>query len=289
MKTINLMTRFLYFFIAFGLFSCDIINPEEDIPAFIEIESISFNAIPNSGSNLHDVKEGWIFVDNVLIGAFSPGKPFPVLAEGTVELVVEAGIHEDGISVATRIYPYMERYITTIDLVPGQVTKVNPVFQYRDNITFFLIEEFENSTFFTDDRDGNEETSVAFEEIGAFEGLSGRIELTQENPQVDVATNMAFTLPTSSSADTYLEINFKTEAPIAIGVIASDGFGQTTRLYGNGLNTTPEWTKVYINLQESIAGNPAPFYQVGFGAELPFGLSEATIMIDNIKLLHFNR
>lgn len=287
------MTRILYFLFAISLFSCDIINPEEDIPAFIEIEPFSFNAIPNSGSNRHDIKEGWVFVDNVLIGAFSPGKPFPVLREGTVEVIVEAGIHENGISVVTKIYPYMERYITTVDLVPGEVTKIRPEFQYRDNIDFFLIEEFENSTFFVDDIDGDEETSIAFESIGAFEGLSGQVVLTTDSPTVNVATSMAFNLPTVSSADTYLEINFKSETPIAIGLVALDGFGGATQLYGipgtNALNSTPEWKKIYINLQELISNNPAVAYQVGFGAELPPGLTEATIFIDNIKLLHFNR
>ncbi len=288
MKTIK-MTRILYFFIICCFFSCDIINPEEEIPAFIEIESINTSAIPNSGSNRHDIKEGWVFVDNVLIGAFTVGKPFPVIDQGTVEVVVEAGIHEDGISVATKVYPYMDRYITTVELVPGEVTKINPVFEYRDNIDFFLIDEFENSTFFTDDRDGDVETALDFETVGAFEGISGRIVLTTENPVVNIATNQAFFLPVVSSSDTYLEINFKSEAPIAIGLVGSDGFGGLEQLYGNGLNATPDWKKIYINLQEVISNNPATAYQVGFGAELPIGLSEATITIDNIKLLHFIR
>jgi hypothetical protein len=289
MKTTILMKRILYFIIVCSFFSCDIINPEEDIPAFLEIESFSFNSIPNSGSNLHDIKEGWVFVDDDLIGAFIPGKPFPILKEGTVEVIIQAGIHEDGISVATKIYPYMDRYITTVDLVPGEITTVSPEFQYRDNIDFFLIEEFENSTFFTDDRSTSGNPDVTFEELGAFEGLSGKIVLTADNPEVNIATSQAFALPTISSADTYLEINFKTDVPIAIGLVASDGFGGQTQIYANGLNSTPEWKKVYINVQESIANIPSPAYQVGFGAELPFGLTEATIMIDNIKLLHFIR
>lgn len=288
MKTIK-MTRILYFFIICCFFSCDIINPEEEIPAFIEIESISTRGIPNSGSNIHDIKEGWVFVDNVLIGAFIPGKPFPVIDQGTVEVIVEGGIHEDGISVATKIYPYMDRYITTVELVPGEVTKINPVFEYRDNIDFFLIDEFEGATFFTDDRDFDEETFLDFETVGAIEGISGKIELTAENPVVNVATSQAFVLPVSSSSDTYLEINFKTEVPIAIGLVASDGFGSLTQLYGNGLNATPDWKKIYINLQEVISNNPAVAYQVGFGAELPPGQAEGTITIDNIKLLHFIR
>lgn len=282
------MTKYLYFVLFSCLFySCDIINPEEDIPAFIEIESFTLNATPNTGSNDEDITEGWIFVDNVLIGAFSPGKPFPVLAEGEVEVFVEAGIHENGFSASTVVYPYYTRYSTTVQLTPGEITTINPEFQYRENIDFFLIEEFENSTLFVEDIDGDLETSISFESGGSFDGLSGIITLTEENPSVNVATALDYILPSNSPNDTFLEISFKTEAAIAIGLRAIDDFGGNFQLYANGLNTTPEWKKIYINLQEVILNNPASSYQVGFGAILPLGLSEATIMVDNIKLLHF--
>ncbi len=281
------MKNILYLSILCIFFSCDIINPEEEIPSFIEIESITVNAIPESGTNMHNFTEAWVFVDNELIGAFVPGKPFPVLASGSSEILVQAGIHEDGISVATKIYPYMSRYEVTENLVPGEVTTINPVFEYADNIEFFLIEEFENSTFFTVDRDGNEDTKIEFETVGALEGQSAKIVLDAQNPVVNVATILNFALPISSFNDTYLEINFKTDAPIAIGLVSNDSFGELEQLYSRGLNSTPSWKKVYINLQETIALNPAISYQVGFGAELPAGLAEATIMIDNIKLLHF--
>jgi len=257
------MKNILYLSILCIFFSCDIINPEEEIPSFIEIESITVNAIPESGTNMHNFTEAWVFVDNELIGAFVPGKPFPVLASGSSEILVQAGIHEDGISVATKIYPYMSRYEVTENLVPGEVTTINPVFEYADNI------------------------EIEFETVGALEGQSAKIVLDAQNPVVNVATILNFALPISSFNDTYLEINFKTDAPIAIGLVSNDSFGELEQLYSRGLNSTPSWKKVYINLQETIALNPAISYQVGFGAELPAGLAEATIMIDNIKLLHF--
>jgi len=70
-------------------------------------------------------------------------------------------------------------------------------------------------------------------------------------------------------------------------LLTQDDGGNIRQLYGHGLNTTPDWRKVYINLKEIIINNPNPPYQVGFGAELPGNLSSATIFIDNIKLLHF--
>jgi len=283
------MIRFYTLFILGFLFSCDIINPEEEIPSFIEIENFELTATPGTGSNSHNITEGWVYVDNVLIGAYSPDKPFPVLFAGSHEILVDPGIHENGISLNPSLYPYYTRYATTVDLVPGEVTKISPVFEYRDNIDFLFIEEFDAQTLFTIDRDLNENTNIAFETVGALEGVSAKIVLDEDNPIVNIATSEVFDLPTTGGFKTFLEINFKTDVPIAIGLLTSDDFGNIKQLYGNGLNTTPEWKKVYINLQEIVINNPTPPYQVGFGATLPDGFEQATIMLDNIKLLHFKQ
>jgi len=281
------MHRILPFILICSLFSCDIINPEEQIPAFLEIDSFDFIETPNTGSSIENITEGWVYVNNNLIGAFSEGKPFPVLEEGTVEILVDPGIHENGIGFTPSLYPYYTRYTGTADLVPGQTTKFTPQFEYRENIEFLLIQNFENNTIFTDDRDGNEETSITYTNEGALEGLSGKIELNRDNPSFNVGTSLVYDLPVLGVNDTWLEISFKTEVPIAIGLLTQDDGGNIRQLYGHGLNTTPDWRKVYINLKEIIINNPNPPYQVGFGAELPGNLSRATIFIDNIKLLHF--
>jgi len=270
-------------------FSCDIINPDEEIPSFIEIEDFVLAATPMTGSNNQNITEGWVYVDNVLIGAYSKDKPFPVLFSGTQEILVDPGIHQNGISLAPTLYPYYTRYAITVDLVPGEVTKITPVFEYRDNIEFLFIEEFNSQTVFTVDRDGNENTNIEYVTEGAFEGISAKIVLDTDNPLVNIATSEFYDLPTTGPNDTYLEINFKTETPIAVGLLHSDGAGGERQLYGNGLNTTPVWKKIYINLKEIIINNPNPPYRIGFGALLPEGLDQATIMLDNIKLLHFKR
>jgi len=281
------MIRIFYLFILCTLFSCDIINPEEDIPSFIEFGDFSLLSTPNTGSSSENIKEGWIYINNELIGAFSAGKPFPVLYEGTVDIIVDPGIHENGISFTPSLYPYYNRYRTTVELVAGETTIINPEFEYKENVTFKFIQNFENTTIFTADIDGNEKTTISFTNDGALEGASAKIELDQENPLFNVATNMAFDLPTFGQNAAYLEISFKTDVQIALGVINSTADGVIQQLYRHGLNTTPEWKKVYINLKDILANNPNPPYQVGFAASLPLDQSTGTIFIDNVKLLHF--
>ncbi len=281
------MRRILYFFAFCCFFSCDIINPEEEIPSFIELESFTLLQTPNTGSNRENIKEGWVYVDNELIGAFAEGKPFPVLAEGTVDIIVDPGVHENGNRFTPGLYPYYTRYTTTVELVRGQTTVINPEFAYRDNITFKFIQDFENNTIFTADLDGNDETRITYTTDGALDGVSAKIELDVDNPTFNVGTNASYALPVTGPNDTYLEINFKTDVPLSLGLITLDNGGNVQQLYGQILNSTPVWKKVYVNLKQIILSNPTPPYQVGFAATLPSDQSSATIFVDNIKLLHF--
>jgi len=281
------MNRILFLLFICSLISCDVINGDEEIPSFVEIESFTLEATPDVGSLNQNITEGWVYVNNNLIGAFSEGNPFPVLEGGMVDIIVDPGIHENGIGFTPSLYPYYTRYRSTANLVRGEVNKISPVFEYRENTDFLLIQEFENNTVFTVDRDGNEETRIQYTTDGALEGVSGIISLDEDNPSANVVTSTFFNLPTFGVNDPWLEINFKTDVPIAIGLLTGDVGGNVTQLYGHGLNTTAVWKKVYINLKEIIINNPTPPYQLGFGAELPLGQETGTIMIDNIKLLQF--
>ena len=281
------MNRILFLLIICSFISCDVINGDEEIPSFVEIESFTLEATPDVGSLNQNITEGWVYVNNNLIGAFSEGSPFPVLEGGMVDIIVDPGIHENGIGFTPSLYPYYTRYRSTANLVRGEVNKISPVFEYRENTDFLLIQEFENNTVFTVDRDGNEETRIQYTTDGALEGVSGIISLDEDNPSANVVTSTFFNLPTFGVNDPWLEINFKTDVPIAIGLLTGDVGGNVTQLYGHGLNTTAVWKKVYINLKEIIINNPTPPYQLGFGAELPLGQETGTIMIDNIKLLQF--
>ena len=51
--------------------SCEIINPEEDIPSYIYVEEIKFTSTnPDQGSSSNKILDAWVYVDDELIGAF---------------------------------------------------------------------------------------------------------------------------------------------------------------------------------------------------------------------------
>ncbi|MEM9024932.1 MAG: hypothetical protein AAGB22_14400, partial [Bacteroidota bacterium] len=95
-----------------NLSSCDIINPEEEIPSFLRIDSINLN-ITNSGiqgAPTENITEAWVFWNSELIGVFELPAIIPILAAGQGELQVAAGIQVNGIGAKREIYPFYQAF-----------------------------------------------------------------------------------------------------------------------------------------------------------------------------------
>ena len=69
---------------------CEIINPKEDTPSYLKINSIPLNtrksASETYGSNSNNIVDAWVFANGKLIGSFELPATIPILAEGNVEI-----------------------------------------------------------------------------------------------------------------------------------------------------------------------------------------------------------
>ena len=65
------------------LSACDLINPDEDAPGFIQVDSITFNPSPTAGttgsSASTNIKDVWVYIDNEFQGVYELPAKFPVL------------------------------------------------------------------------------------------------------------------------------------------------------------------------------------------------------------------
>ncbi|MEN0046018.1 MAG: hypothetical protein AAF806_03055 [Bacteroidota bacterium] len=274
--------------------TCDLINPEETIPSYISIESIDFVATtPTHGSSNHKIVEAWVSVDGVFIGVYDLPATIPVLASGATEIKVEAGIKDNGIGRLPEIYPFFEPYRVNVDLKPAEVTVLQPNTRYRENLSFALVEDFENgSNIFIDELDGNSLTSIDVTTEDVFEGnASGVIQLTGENPAVEVATDFArkYSDLQTKGVPVYLELNYKTDVEVAFGIIGHElaVFTPPEKLYEPVLFPKQTWNKVYLNLSAAVFELQTPEYQIALIAVLPPDLESGSIRLDNIKLIHF--
>ena len=289
----HLNSKFGTYILLFSLLTaCELLNPEEPIPSYIYIESFELDTESFQGSSSEKITEAWLTVDEEFLGAYRLPISIPILKEGEVEIKLEAGIKDNGITATPEIYPFYAPYRTIVNLKPTETVEIRPRTTYLDGIDFAMVENFEQGfQFFTYDLDGNENTNIIASGAEIFEGgKSGRILLTPENPIIEVATDISRTFKdvTKDGIYVYLELNYKTEAEIAFGLLGtSEGITTPEKLYEPILFKKDEWNKVYINLTSMIFSLDADEYQVAILSQLPDGMEEARIWLDNIKLIHF--
>ena len=272
--------------------ACEIINPPEQIPAYIKIAPFELTTKTYEGSNTSKITDAWVYVGGDLLGAFPLPATIPVLQEGTKELIIDPGINENGIEALPQIYPFYQRYSKMINLVANETININPTTKYKEKLTFALIEEFESKFHeLKEDLDEDETTAVTFFTGEAASGNgSGRIVLTKEHPLITVATLSRFEhLPTDGKTQVYLEMDYKTDIQLELGLrgLNSSGFGVNS--FTRGVKAKSSWNKVYMNLTAPLVDSQFDAYKLVFRAVFPstdFNQSEAIILLDNLKIVH---
>lgn len=277
--------------------ACDIINPEEDIPAYIYIEKFDLTTNYSSqGTDSEDITEVWIYHGIDLLGAFKLPATIPVLASGTQSIMAFPGIHDNGISALPDIYPFYTSYDLELDLLPGRVDTIYPQTTYKSNIDFVLFpqEGFEgNSNLIGEELDGNSQTRIVNSNLDVFEGsASGRIHLDQTNNTIEVGSARFTDFPSATSS-VYMELNYKSDVEFAVGLIGYDDLGNVAySSFEKGLNPREDWTKIYFNFTEQIqligvSTSPVRTYHFCIHSRLRSDQTEADIYLDNIKWLQF--
>jgi hypothetical protein len=277
-----------------GFFTaCDLINPEEPIPAYLYITPFTFNTVPSiEGSNNAKITEGWVFVNGEFLGAYSLPALVPVIAQGQADIRIEAGIKENGISTTPEINPFFEPFRIQRPLAPNEVDTIRPGTRYIPETKIGFIEDFEDNRprIFTQSLIGGRIVERTATEV--FEGdYSGVITLDASQPLLEIASAPEFTDLLSGGVYVYLEMNYKSEAPVAWGLAANvDPAVGLESFLDPGFFPSEEWNKIYFSLSPIIFGAQLDDenYRVALQAFLGAGSPDtARVYLDNIKLLHF--
>lgn len=285
-----------FFALVLLLPACELINPEEQIPAYIYVEPFTLQENPDvvAGSLDEAITHVFAYSGTDFLGIFSLPALIPVLQEGPQTIELDPGIRDNGISASIQIYPFYERYAKEVVLEPGRIDTLLPVTRYRSNIRIHFIEDFEAGIpIFSEDRDGNENTKLEASTEDIFEGgRSGRILLDTLNPFFDVGTDRSQLFDLRTGGRTYLELNYKTDVELLFGVVEIDNLGSAQSYFEYGLLPRASWNKVYFNLTEVVRVTNADAYQIAITGGLPisngaFALPEGRVYLDNIKLISF--
>ena len=277
-STINLIILAIFFA------SCELINPAEPVPAYLSVDSISFSSFYNTqGTASHGILDGWVYVDNVLQGAYEMPFTIPVTNTGTHTISIHPGIKVNGISSLRSANPLYTYYDTIVNLEPEKTTKINPRSTYINGAKFYLVDDFDDGgNKFV--RDADSDTSfVSTSE--AFEGpYSGLIILDSTRIRFSAVSFNHFTL--IKGATNVIELNYQCNNSFVVGVKRTY-FGQSVRKdILTVLPSNNQWKKIYISLVDEVNSNNADYYNLYFFTQRTTTDSVATVTLDNIKIVY---
>lgn len=271
-------------------YSCETINPAEQVPGYVKIDSIRFTTdYQFQGSSEYRFKDAWVYVDNNYLGTYELPITFPVLATGTHKISVRAGIILNGVAATRAAYAKTATFDTLIDLKENATVSIAPIVQYFNNLDFVQMEDFDDGgvSLISTDVDDAQLTLTAQGDTNALEGASGKVVLDQNKPLFEVATDVPFTLPSISSP--FIELNYKGDQEFTIGIFytMNSAPGVALRLNLVNVRSTSDWKKIFLDLRSLAALDPdINNYKVFLRATLPSGAVSSTLYFDNLKVLY---
>ncbi len=265
--------------------SCEIINPAEEIPAYLKVDSVTFSALEFQGTSSQKITDIWLDINGGIQGVYEIPVTFPVLDSGQIKAVISAGIMNNGIAATRVIYPFFFPDTLTLDLDEKEIYPLLPHFTYRPVTKFSFIEDFEAGNILSQ-ISGDSNLVRINDPSQVFEGsYSGYIYLNKEHNLYEGRTSNIYTIPKGSPV--YLEMNYKCDQPFEIGLFVTlPGIGSIS-LYKWVINTKENWNKIYLEMGSELIALQADQMQVQVRADFDTTRLESHIYLDNLKLVNY--
>jgi hypothetical protein len=280
--------------------SCGMVGEDPvTIPAYIYIPSFtfitdtsSFNTDIYQGTNSQRITDMWISDAGKLIANVGLPSLIPVQKTGPTQVWVEAGIIISGQDEQRQSYPLMSQYIVpTLNLRPGEIDTIRPVFRYLPNIDFKFIEDYDRPGSFLNIQASSKlpgDSVIKVNDQNAWKPgkYSGKIQI-DPNHQGVLLLSDEYLLPRSGSP-VYLEIDYKSNLTLDIGYYYQDPSGATSTA-NSVIQTYPtnsEWKKLYVRLTDEVASRKdGTLYKVYIAVFNTDNTVVPEVYLDNVKLV----
>ncbi len=230
----------------------------------------------------------WADANSDFLGIFQIPSSIPILKSGPTTISLQAVVQEDGVVSNLLPYPFYNIYKTTVNLKPGVLDTIKPVFTYNTAITNFALPggNFEGINPLKATGENTANIFVTTNKDSVFKGYKTyEVDFSPDHEIFYVTNSDALTPPTSYVV--WLELNYKTDVPMDIGIISvpPQASGQNSvEEFVSGVNPTNTWKKVYVNLSSALTYySQNPHFQVYLKASAS---GNAHILIDNLKVLY---
>ena len=282
----------LVFFGCFMLLisGCNLINPHENTPTYIHVDSFIFTTTPNLNiSTSHSITSVYAYYNNVNIGTFDLPCTIPIMATGTGTLELAPAIIQDGLNSLVSLYPYYTSDDYSFTAQPGKIINHNPTTHYYPGTKKTTISEFAfGNTNFSLVKGNRPMFAVYNKDSLVFEGdASGEIVLQAVGDSSVDSSKIQFAIPLNQN-QVYIEFDYKSTIPFYVGLGANlSSYVTTDPYYLAGISPIDHWQKFYFQVTDFAGRALATSYTLYIKAVLGTGQTNGRLLIDNIQLVTF--
>lgn len=257
------------------------------VPAYVQFNTPT--VIDASGHGVSSkITDLWVYVNDQPVGVWEPGRRIPMIADGTANVKLIAGVRKNGITDDRIQYPFYATWQQQVQLVPEQTLTLTPEIHYFDNLNYWLA-DFDNGQLFDTVACTATMELVPSDSTLIGQGIqNGRITLDTEHALYrGVSSGDPFT---NIGSTAFLEVDYRSDTRLLVGVRFTLAGVQYISPYVYALPTkqadgSMPWNKIYIDLAEPWNVPGALDKHFYLQAALENGATTSIVEVDNIKLV----
>lgn len=261
MRYLSLIALFL---LSLSLFSCEIINPAEEIPAYIKVENPRVVLDENTGFSTNaGIRNIWLYHGGEIQGIYqfdpdvdTTARIFPILNLDKYEFFIDPGIYESGQSAYQIPYPFWDRLTFNWQAEPQDTYYLQPVFHYVDDALFVapVEEHFEGGGISLDPFASGfdaEAAPIVTSTDAPFQGNGiGSVRFDATHRFFEVVSTIDFT--TTTAANIFAEVTYKNTIPFTIGLVYTSSAGGTQKTEILNVSENGKWNTVYVHMISEV-------------------------------------
>jgi len=273
----------IFFVLIVHFSACSLIDPEEEVPSYIRIDSI----ILNDEFATHNISDVWINIDGNSVGVFEVPVVFPVVAEKGDELLIRPGIKSNGMTENRIAYPFYTSITLNPDFISGEEIHLTPEFEFVEYSDIVWKEDFEIGVHRIDESSASDTNMLPNSSNAIYGNFCGAVILDPGQDIYEGAYEDTLSLP-NAGTPVFLELDYKCNHTMVVGIYAIEltSVKQQPVLY---VTPVEEWNKIYIELTSTLANfQNAVVFSVYFGVARVEIDTQIEVYLDNINVIMFN-
>ena len=269
------------------------------IPAYVEIDSVEFHTTNPmlQGTDRYNITDVWVYVDNEFLGTYEIPAMFPILKSGYHDIVLRPGIKVNGMTGSRMYYPFYTKDTMRVNLEKEKILRFTdsllPSFTYVPHATFGWKEDFEDyQSGLVKSTKSNTIVSIVDNDIVDPDyggNACGHIQLNNSTTFFEVYTGDKLTEIPKQSGDVYLELDYKTDELVTIGLYAYYESQNIVQAPIIRLVPSDTWKKIYVFLSYTIQQYYSADYfrlYISGGSVVDSVTQQKDFYFDNLKIIY---